>query len=787
MRRTRYFLSFFVIVATLHGASLTPRSGWVFVSGGQDLIAAGQWNCVSGVTLGTGTLTVAATTNYNTVLDTAGPILSVTGDFSVMAQISATDSTGTFLSLVGQMATGAQFWQGLKRLDVGVDNKGILAYYWTGDSANNTSHSYALPAGATDTITLEVARIGSSITIFVNGSQVGTFADPGLFASGTVYIGFNAAPNNTMTVDALAAAMPAGGQSAISAPYRQVARRSGTALRDIAGSSAMLVGAALNPSYFGDPNYIQAAGREFNLAVPENALKFAETEPAAHQFSFCSSDQVVKFAQANGMKIRGHNLVWNLDLPSWLTSGNFTPAQASSILQEHITTVMGHYKGQLLDWDVVNEVTSDSPPYGLKDSYWLTQLGNNYVDMAFQWAHAADPSAKLFYNEYSNEGLGAKSDAVYNFVKGMLSRKIPINGVGMQMHVDLNSAPSQADLTSNIARLGALGLEVQITEMDVRVPVDANGNASAADLAAQATIYQNVFAACQASPNCTAVLTWGVTDLHSWIPSTFPGTGAALLLDQNYKVKPAYNSVAGVLRSNNHTTVPTIAAVTNGASFAAGSLAPGAIATLFGSNLTSASGINLTSTLPLPTDFLDSGVSVNGFLAPIFAVDSVNGQQQINFQVPWEVAGNATATVAAVHSGIASQSVTLPVVAAQPGIISYNSGGNNFGVILHADFQLADSAHPATAGETVLIYCTGLGVVSAGPADGAPASGQETVVQPTATIGGVSSHVAFSGLAPAFVGLNQVNVVVPSGLHGNQPVVLDLNGAKNPPVLLPIQ
>lgn len=784
----RLLLCSLIFTAISGAATLTLRSGWVFVPGAQDLIQAGQWSCVGGVTVGANSLTVAATTNYNTVVNSGGPALHPTGDFSVLAELSAPSSSGTFLTLVSQLATGDQFWQGLKRLDVGTDGKNILALYWTGDSANNVAHGFPLPAGGADTIQLEVARIGSNITVFVNGTQVGSFADPGLFSSGIAYLGFNVAPKNTLTISALGASMPSGSATTLFAPYRVVAKRSGSGLRDIAGPSGLLIGGAINPDDFGDAGYAQAVGREFSLVVPENAMKFAETEPGAHQFDFCAADKIVSYAHANGMEVRGHNLVWEIDLPGWLTNGNYSSADASNILKEHINTVMGHYKGQLIDWDVVNEVISDSPPYGLKDSYWLTQLGNNYVDQAFQWAHAADPSAKLFYNEYGAEGLGPKSDGVYNFVTGMLSRKIPIDGVGLQMHLDLNSGPSAADISSNMARLAALGLEVHVTEMDVRVPVDANGNASAVDLATQATIYQNVFSACQAAPNCTAFLTWGITDRYSWIPSTFQGFGAALLLDQKYQTKPAYTSVAAVLRSNNHTPVPSIASVTNGASFASGSITPGEIATLFGGNLTSATGINLTSSLPLPTQFLDVGVSVNGTLAPLFAIDNVNGQQQINFQVPWEAGNKSTATIEVLHNGIASESLVVPVVHSQPGIINYNLNGAAFGVILHADYQLADAAHPVKAGETVLIYCTGLGAVNSPPASGAAASGQTTVAAATVKIGGISGTVPFSGLAPDFVGLNQVNVVIPQGVKsGNQPVVLTIGGASSPPVVVPVQ
>jgi len=232
----------------------------------------------------------------------------------------------------------------------------------------------------------------------------------------------------------------------------------------------------------------------------------------------------------------------------------------------------------------------------------------------------------------------------------------------------------------------------------------------------------------------------------------------------------------------------TASGVVNGASFAKGGIVPGEIATLFGSNLTSSVGINLTSGLPLVTTFLNVSVMVNDKAAPLFAVDDVNGQEQINFQVPWEVASGPKANIVVTNNGTTSATISVPVLAAQPGIINYNTAGGNFGVILHANFQLADSAHPAVPGETVLIYCTGLGAVSSPPADGAAANGQSTVVMAKVTMDSVNAAVSFSGLAPGFVGLYQVNAVVPSGLaSGNQPVVITLGGSSSNSALLPIQ
>ncbi len=246
--------------------------------------------------------------------------------------------------------------------------------------------------------------------------------------------------------------------------------------------------------------------------------------------------------------------------------------------------------------------------------------------------------------------------------------------------------------------------------------------------------------------------------------------------------------ITGAAATGPSSTPPAVSAAVNGASFASGGIVPGEIATIFGTNLTSSSGINLTSGLPLPAEFLNVSVMVNAKTAPLFAIDNVNGQQQINFQVPWEVASRPNATIAVTNNGSTSATISVPVLPAQPGIINYTADAGNFGVILHSNFQLADAAHPAIPGETVLIYCTGLGVVSSPPADGAAANGQSTVAMATVTIGGMNAAVSFSGLAPEFVGLYQVNAAVPAGLaSGNQPVVITLGGSASNSALLPVQ
>lgn len=326
------------------------------------------------------------------------------------------------------------------------------------------------------------------------------------------------------------------------------ASHSSTTLRKSAEHAGLLVSTAVRPSLFSEAAYSGTLAREFNTVEPEDVMKWWVVRRNAGTFDFRGGDEVVRFAQAHGMKVRGHCLVWDHDNPQWLAEGNFTSAQLSHLLQEHITTVMKHYAGQVFAWDVVNEALDENGQ--VKDSLWynkpgigLAEKGTAYVERAFRWAHEADPQALLFYNEAGGEGLNRKSDAVYAMMKDFKQRGVPIDGIGLQMHISqLDFDP--AGVATNIARLTTLGLQVHITELDVSLPLDSTGQARNEDLLRQANTYRGIARACLQSPGCTAIQTWGFTDKYSWIGSHSHGTrGAALLFDRHYRPKPAYDAV----------------------------------------------------------------------------------------------------------------------------------------------------------------------------------------------------------------------------------------------------
>jgi endo-1,4-beta-xylanase len=229
----------------------------------------------------------------------------------------------------------------------------------------------------------------------------------------------------------------------------------------------------------------------------------------AGTFDFRDGDEVVRFARAHGMKVRGHCLVWDHSNPEWLVQAHFTTAQLSGLLQEHITTVMKHYAGQVFAWDVVNEAFDEKGE--VKNSLWYNQPGialydshTGYIEQAFRWAHQADPQALLFYNDNGGEGLNPKSDAIYAMVKDFKRRGVPIDGVGLQLHIP-QLAVDTAAIASNITRLTALGVQVHITELDVSLPLETGGEPRTDDLRRQAEMYRGVVRACLQSPGCTAI------------------------------------------------------------------------------------------------------------------------------------------------------------------------------------------------------------------------------------------------------------------------------------------
>ncbi|OKI95000.1 1,4-beta-xylanase [Streptomyces sp. CB01249] len=310
-----------------------------------------------------------------------------------------------------------------------------------------------------------------------------------------------------------------------------------TTLGALGKRSGVRIGTAVDMAALADDApYRAKAASEFNSVTPENVMKWESVEPTRGTYDWKQADQLVDFARANGQLVRGHTLLWHNQLPAWLTTGDFTADELRAILRKHITDEARHFKGRIWQWDVVNEAFNDDGT--LRDSIWLQKLGPGYIADAFRWAHAADPKAKLFINDYNIEGVNAKSTALYDLVVELRKQHVPIDGVGIQGHLSVQyNAPH--DIADNMKRFDALGLETAITEADVRVPMPSDSTKQEA----QAEGYDVLLRGCLLTRKCTDFTVWGFTDKYSWVPDTFEGEGAANLFDEHYKAKPAYSAL----------------------------------------------------------------------------------------------------------------------------------------------------------------------------------------------------------------------------------------------------
>ncbi|MGP2436284.1 endo-1,4-beta-xylanase [Streptomyces sp. JW3] len=308
-------------------------------------------------------------------------------------------------------------------------------------------------------------------------------------------------------------------------------------LGSAAAGQGRYFGTAVAAGHLGESDYAATLDREFTSVTPENEMKWDATEPTRGGFTFIAADQIVNHAQSHGMDVRGHTLVWHSQLPSWV--GALGATDLRTAMNSHITQLMTHYKGDIHSWDVVNEAFQDGSSGARRSSPFQDKLGDGFIEEAFRTARAADPAAKLCYNDYNTDGVNAKSNAVYTMVKDFKARGVPIDCVGFQSHFN-SASPVPADYQANLQRFADLGVDVQITELDI----EGSGTA-------QATSYGNVVKACLAVSRCTGLTVWGVTDKYSWRSS-----GTPLLFDGSYAKKPAYDAVLAALGGTGGGTDP---------------------------------------------------------------------------------------------------------------------------------------------------------------------------------------------------------------------------------------
>jgi endo-1,4-beta-xylanase len=318
-------------------------------------------------------------------------------------------------------------------------------------------------------------------------------------------------------------------------------------LRVLGKRNNLLIGNAVDMAALADDStYRQKVAQEFNSVTPENVMKWEVLEPTRGQYDWSEADKLVAFAQRNHQQVHGHTLVWHSQLPAWLTDGvadgSISATELRSLVKNHITTVVKHFRGKVASWDVVNEMITDDAEPVLRDSIFLQNLGENYIADALRWAHAADPKAKLYLNDYGIDGIGAKSNAYVALVKKLLKQRAPLDGMGFQGHLDLQY-PLPIDAPENLARFEQLGLETAFTEVDVRFDLPVDNWKTAGQVGSFNTLLQ----ACLLTKHCVRYTLWGFTDKYSWVPGFFEGQGSATPLDENFQPKPAYRGLQQVL------------------------------------------------------------------------------------------------------------------------------------------------------------------------------------------------------------------------------------------------
>lgn len=304
-------------------------------------------------------------------------------------------------------------------------------------------------------------------------------------------------------------------------------------MRSIVDSKQVLFGVAVRPSDLLDPKDAQLLKNNFNILVAENIMKLQYLRPTESFWNWSDPDKLVDFAQKNNLRLRGHTFVWHNQNPPFIN--NLTDKEkALAVLKDTINQVLTRYKGKFFEYDVCNEVIDDNGI--LRNSVWMKTIGSEYIDIAFRTAREADPSVKLILNDYNNEYAGTtKGDAFYNLVKDLVNRKVPIDGVGFQLHVLAEQPINERALRVNIQRFRDLGLSVSFTEVDVRIKLPVTPEKEAA----QQKVYQDLLRIALEEKVSSFVL-WGYTDAYSWIPGTFAGYGSAHPFDRNKAPKPVY-------------------------------------------------------------------------------------------------------------------------------------------------------------------------------------------------------------------------------------------------------
>jgi endo-1,4-beta-xylanase len=426
----------------------------------------------------------------------------------------------------------------------------LIVRIWDGSSSSSIDmrvFKIRLPSE----IIISIEHIENKINILVDGYKIGNIPDHNIFDNGTIWFGTDSAKDsNGWTIASLnAKAINQGAVKIIDAPSLTANQNNTNSLRNIAKSNYLKIKIgstiALEPLII-NPEYREIALSQFSIMAPENSMKPQFIHPMPDVYDFAKADLLVDIAFKNNMIVHGHVLLYDKSTPDWMT--NSPVEQRQEIMISHIENVVGRYKDKVAEWDVINEFLSNKNALyknkgtGLKPNIWFEALGEKYIDLAFITARKADPSAKLYLNDYGLENDGQRWDALLALVKRLKERKVPIDGVGFQAHIyGDGDYINKEQLKKHMEALNKLGLLARISEIDV----------IGDEASEQTNQYTTVLNVCLQASNCTSYTTWGITDLYGSTTKSdrYPLVyGNSLLWDKDLKPKPAFWALQEKLR-----------------------------------------------------------------------------------------------------------------------------------------------------------------------------------------------------------------------------------------------
>lgn len=471
-----------------------------------------------------------------------GTHFAVNGDFAVDVSLAQLKGPAS-VQFYGEVpVVYDEFRVERKSVRVAINGTALTVSLWNGRGQQPVATQTATLAAASDHAIIHLIRKGATLGITVNGTTL-SLPDQGVFAAGNVWLGMSADTTSWLFDNIKVGGINGGTTRAINTvPLKIATDPQGLQVLATAKRPDFKVGAAmaLAPSIADSAYAAVAYGGNFGSLTTENALKWQFVHPSKDLFTFQESDALVALALRHGMQVHGHALVFGEANPKWIQ--DTPPAEREAIMIAHIKRVVGHFKGKVATWDVINEPFDDDEWDQLRPHIWYKAMGESYISKALITAHQADPAAKLFINDYGLEEDGDRWNAMLALVKKLKSQGVPIDGVGFQAHVyERGDKINASVLRKHFQQLAALGLLARVSEMDV---YSEDGQAN------QASQYSQVFGACLAEANCVSFTTWGVTDRYDMFRDD-DGTleyGEDFLWDRNLKPTPAVEAIRALLR-----------------------------------------------------------------------------------------------------------------------------------------------------------------------------------------------------------------------------------------------